>query len=117
MNGINKYVTETSETISLENTLSTVTGKLVAKAKPQPKPTVILSPISIPVRERDRIDINPQRFRQDCFTVSKAMIRLLRHDPSIPMMDQYVDDIMEEPYRKVYQCPRLHLMKKKDPMK
>ena len=55
VNGINKYVTETSETISLENVEHRVTGKPVAKAKPQPKPTVTLSPISVPVRERNWI--------------------------------------------------------------
>ena len=61
-----------------------VTGKPVAKAWPQLKPTVTLSPISVAVRERNWIDINPERFRQDCFAVSKAMIRSLRHDPIIP---------------------------------
>ena len=57
------------------------------------------SPISIPVRERNWIDINPHRFRQHCFRVSKAMTRLLRHDPSIPREDDgavRVDDLMEE---------------------
>ena len=99
VNGVNKYVTETSETISLENVEHRVTGKLVAKAKPQPKPSVTLSPISIPVRERNWIDINPERFHQDCFTVSKAMIRLLRHDPSILREDHGAvrfDDTIEE---------------------
>ena len=87
VNGINKYVTETSETISLENVEHRVTGKLVAKAKPRPMLTVTLSPISILGRERNWVDIDPERFRQDCFTVSKVMIRLLRHDPSIPQED------------------------------
>ena len=72
MNGVNKYVSETSETISLENDEHRVTVELVAKAKPQPKPAVTLSSISIPVRERKWIDINPERFRQDCFAASKS---------------------------------------------
>ena len=67
VNGIDKYVTETSETISLENVEHRVTGTPFAKAKPRPKPTMTLSPISIPVHERNWIDINPVRFRQDCF--------------------------------------------------
>ena len=99
VSGINKKVTETSETISLENVEHRVTGKSVAKAKPRPKPAVRLSPISIPLRERKWIDINPERFRQDCFVVSKAMIRLLRHDQSIPREDAGAvrfDDIVEE---------------------
>ena len=41
VNGINKYVTETSETISLENVEHRVTGKPVAKARPQLKFAVI----------------------------------------------------------------------------
>ena len=36
VNGIYKYVTETLETISLENVEHRVSGKLVAKAKPRP---------------------------------------------------------------------------------
>ena len=59
-------------------------GKLLQKQKSRLKPAVTLSPISIPLRERKWIDINPERFRQDCFAVSKAMIRLLRHHPSSP---------------------------------
>ena len=98
VNGIDKYVTETSETVSFENVEHRVTGKLVAKAKLRAMLTLTLSPISIPVRERNWIDINPERFRQYCFTFSKDMIRLLRHDPSIPREDVSVrfDDIMEK---------------------
>ena len=102
VNGRDKYVTETSETISLENVEHRVTGKLVAKANPQPKPAVTLSLISFPVRERNWIDINKERFRQDCFTVSDAMIRWLRRDPSIPREDDGAvrfDDIMENSRR------------------
>ena len=104
VNGIDKYVTETSETISLESVKHRVTGKLVAKAKPQLKLALTLSPISIPVRERKWMDINPESFREDCFKVSKAMIRLLRHDPSIPREDDGAvrfDDITEE-YVRLY---------------
>ena len=98
VNGIIKYVTETSETISLENVEHRATGKLVAKARPRPKLGVTLSPISIPFHERKWIDINPQRFRQDCFAVSKVMIRLLRHGTSSPREDNEAvrfDDFVE----------------------
>ena len=47
------WVTGTSETISLESV------EPVPKAKPRPMPTMTLSPISIPVRERNWTDINP----------------------------------------------------------
>ena len=98
VNGINKCVTEASETIHLENVEHRVTGKLVANPKPQPKPAVTLSPISILVRERNWTDINPERFRQYCCTESQAMTGLLRHDPSIFREDDGAvrwDDIME----------------------
>ena len=99
VNGNNKHVTETLETICFVSVEHRVTGKPVAKAKPQTKPTVTLSPISILVRERNWIDINPKRFREDCFAVSKPMIRLLRHDPSILREDDGAvrfDNITEE---------------------
>ena len=61
VNGINKYVTDTSETISLESVEHRVTGNLVAKARPQLELAVTVSPISILVRERNWIDINHER--------------------------------------------------------
>ena len=70
VNGINKYVTETTETISLENAEHRAAGRLVAKARPRLKPAVTLSSISVPLRERKRTDVIPERFRQDCFVVS-----------------------------------------------
>ena len=56
------------------------TGKPVAKAKPRPTPTLTLSPVSIPYREPKWIDVQPWKFSERCFEVSKFMIRLLRHD-------------------------------------
>ena len=99
VNGVDKYVTETTETTPTGNVERRSSGKLVAKARPQLKPAVTLSPISIPLCERKWIDINPERFHQDCFTVSKATIRLLRHHPSIPGEDDGAvrfDEIMKE---------------------
>ena len=100
VNGIDKYVTETSETVDLEIfEHKDVTGKPVARAKPQLKPSVTLSLVSIPVRDRKWIDIETPRFDQKCFAVSKVMIRLLRHHPSIPRQDDgavHFDDIMKE---------------------
>ena len=46
MNGINKYVTETSEEIPVESIELVPTEKPEAKAKPRPKLAVTLSPIS-----------------------------------------------------------------------
>ena len=81
----NKYVTETSETIALENVEhKEVTETLVAKANPQVKPLV---PVSVPFRERKRIDTDTQPFDQSCFALSKVMIRLLRHGASVPRED------------------------------
>ena len=99
VNGIYKYVTEMSETISFENVEHRVTGKPVAKAKPRPKPVVTHSPISIPLRDRKWTDVSPEKFREDCFAVSKTIIRLLRHHPSIPREDDGAvrfDEIIKE---------------------
>ena len=81
MNGTNKYVTETSEEIPIENVqLFVTTGRPLAKAKPRPKPVVNLSTNSVPVHERRWIDIDTQRFDHSCFAVSKFMTRTLRHN-------------------------------------
>ena len=66
-NGINKYVTETSEerpTTSIENGC---TGKHVAKAKPRPKLTLTLTPVSTPCRERKWIDVEPGKIQSRLF--------------------------------------------------
>ena len=46
-----------------------------------------LSPISILLRQRELMDNTQEKFREDCFAVSKTMIRLLRHRSSIPRED------------------------------
>ena len=85
VDGVNKYVTETSEEIPTENVdLIIRTGKPVAKAKSRPKPVVNLSSNSVPINERKWIDIDPQPFDRSCFEVSKFVTRTLRHDSSIP---------------------------------
>ena len=99
VNGINKYVTETSEEIPVESIELVRTGKLVAKAKPRPKLAVKWSLVSILIRERKWIDINPATFNEGCFAVSKFMIRLLRHDEAIPREDDGAvrfDDLIEK---------------------
>ena len=57
VNGINEYVTETSEEILVASVQNRGTGKPVAKAEPRPKPTLTLSLVSIPCRERTWIDV------------------------------------------------------------
>ena len=83
VNGINKYVTETTEEIVAASVGDKSTGKLVAKARPRRTPTFTLSPVSFPYRERKWIDIESGKFSQGCFEVSKFMIRKLRHDESV----------------------------------
>ena len=48
VNGINKYVTETSQEIPVASVENRGTGKPVAKARPRPKPTLTLTPVSVP---------------------------------------------------------------------
>ena len=82
VNGIQKYVTEATETIEDEE--HGAGGRLVAKARPRLKPAVTLSSVSVPLREGKWIYINPEKCRHECFVVSKAMVRLLRHDQTVP---------------------------------
>ena len=100
VNGINKYVTETSQEISIESVqLDISTVRLAAKAKPRPKLVVNLSSNNVPINERIWIDINPKPFNPGCFAESKFMITLLRHDSSIPREDDGVvrfDDLIEK---------------------
>ena len=79
VNGINKYMTETSEQIPVASVENRVVGKPLAKAKPRPKPTLTLTLVSVPYRERKWTDVDPGKYSQGCFEVSKCMIRLLRH--------------------------------------
>ena len=78
MNGIHKYVTETSEEIPVASVENRGTGKLFAKAKPRPKRTY---------RERKWVHFEPGKFSQGCFQVSKFVIRLLRHDDTVHRED------------------------------
>ena len=61
MNGINKYVTETSQEIPVESIELVRAGKPVAKAKPRSKLAVTLSPDACPIRERKWTDIDIPR--------------------------------------------------------
>ena len=95
---INKYVTETSEDTPVASVENRGTGKLVAKAKTRPKPTLTLSPVSVHYHERKWIDVGPGKFSQGCFEVSKLMIRLLRHDDTFHREDDGAvrfDDLAE----------------------
>ena len=83
VNGINKYVTEMSDETHVASVGEKSTGKPVAKAEPRQISNLTLSPVSIPCRERQWIDIEPGKFDKSCLEVSKLMIRLLRHDDSI----------------------------------
>ena len=67
VNGINKYVTETSEETPVASVENRGTLKLVAKARPRPKPTSTLSPVSILFYERKWMDIDPGMFNQGFF--------------------------------------------------
>ena len=73
---------ETTETMEDEEHGSL--GKPIAKAIPRKKSTMILTPVSVPLRERKWVDVNPGSYDIECYVKSKAMTRLLRHDQNIP---------------------------------
>ena len=90
-------MTESTETTEDEE--HRASGRPVAKARPRLKPAVTLSSVSVPLRERKWIDINPEKYHHDCFWVSKAKTRLLRHDQSVPPKDDgavLFDDVLQE---------------------
>ena len=81
VNGVDKYVTESMLTNEEEDIASGIPN---AQARPRHKPTVTLTSVSIPVRERTWIDIETQRSHdQKCSDVSKVITRLLRHDQTV----------------------------------
>ena len=84
--GTNKYETEVSEGTQ-ENHMDDTgdsTGKFVAKAGPKQTPIpTSSSTATLPYHQRDWIDVEQGPYDKSCFEVSKKMIRLLRHDPSV----------------------------------
>ena len=80
--------------------------KPIAEARPRQKPAVTLTSVSIPVPERKWIHIETQRSNDhECFEVSKAVTRLLRHDQTVSRglhgAIQY-NDIVEECRKKKF---------------
>ena len=97
VNGVEKYVTRTTETTEDEE--HGASGKPIAKARPRMKSTITLTPVSVALHERKWMDINPGDYDHACYVVSKAMTRLLRHDQTLPReTDGAVkfDDLIEE---------------------
>ena len=62
--------------LSLENNEHRTKGELLPKSDYDWSPPWRCLPV-VPIRERKWIDVNPERFRQYCFVMSKAMIRLM----------------------------------------
>ena len=74
-------------------------GKPVAKARPRMKSTITLTPVSVSLREREWVDVDPGRYDHECYVTAKAMNRLLRHDQNVPReIDGAIkyEDIFEE---------------------
>ena len=83
MNGVNNYVTETSEETHTDVDLFTSTGRPVAKTKPKPEPVATKLTNLIPIKERRWMDMETQPFDPCCSEVSKFVIRTLRQEASI----------------------------------
>ena len=81
VNGVEKYVTETTETIEDEE--HRASEKPFAKARRMTL-TVTLTPVSVPLRERKVAGRHPGSYDHECYVISKTMVRLLRHDQNIP---------------------------------
>ena len=76
------FVKETTET--MEDEEHGALGKPIGKARPRMKSTITLTPVSVPLRKKKWVDVDPGSYDHECYVVSKAMTRLLRHDQNIP---------------------------------
>ena len=87
MNGLNKYVPEMSEETQENRNDDIGDSAWRLGAKERPKQTSMPMPsfprVTIPFRMRKWIDVEPGEYDQSSSEVSKKMIRLLRHDPSV----------------------------------
>ena len=85
---------------TFSTSLTTASGKPIAKVRSRQKPTVTLTSVSIPFLQRKWIDIETQRSHDHkCCEVSKAITRLLRHDQSVPRGSDgaiHCSDIIDE---------------------
>ena len=82
VNGVQMYATETTETIDYEE--HRASGKPCVKASSRMKSTITLTPVSVSLHEKKWMDVNPGDYNNKCCMLSKASIRLLRHDQTIP---------------------------------
>ena len=97
VNGVEKYVIETTETI--EDEQHGAFGKPIAEARLRMISTITQTPVAVPPRERKWMDVSRGSYDHKCYVISKAMIRILRHYQNIPGdTDGAVtfDDIIEE---------------------
>ena len=88
---VERYVNETTETMKDEE--HGILLKPFAKARPRMKSTITLTPVSVLLRGRKWVDVNPRSYDHECYVISIAMTRLLRHDQNIP---RETEDIVEE---------------------
>ena len=88
VNGIDKDVTEMTEETQNEHIeyIGESAGEPVAKARPKQTstPTTSSSTVTLPYNQRDWSDVETGPFDRSCFDVPKKVIRLLRHDSSVP---------------------------------
>ena len=74
MNGVEKYLNETTETIEDEE--HRASGKPIAEARPRMKSTITLAPVSVPPRESMWVDVNPGSYDHECCVMSKSNDRI-----------------------------------------
>ena len=101
MNGIDKFVREAMPIQEEEK----ATWKPAAKARPILKPSSTSGWDSVPIGQRQWIDIETQEFKDYCcFQVSNLITRLLRHSQKVYReadgavhCDQVIDECKKKP--------------------
>ena len=73
VSGISKYVTATSEENHVESIVEKSPGKFSSKARPRQTSNSMLSPVPIPCRERNWIDVESGSCDQSCLEVLKLI--------------------------------------------
>ena len=76
-----------------------VLGKTFCKSKTSNEINSNADTVAVPLHERKWVDVNPGSYDHECYVITQAMTRLLRHDQNIPWeTDGAVkyEDIVEE---------------------
>ena len=79
-------------------------GNLLLKARPKhtSTPTNSSPTVTLAYHQRNWIDVEPGQYDKSCFEVTKKMIRLLRHDPSLQYFEKKTEQSNSESWHRCF---------------